>query len=71
VLYEESFHTVYSVTQLPVEEALHMVEAKSILSVVSVQPHDYRVGEEDSHFFIWEQLGLDIGILGTPEIDNT
>ena len=70
VLYEESYWTVYSVTQLAMNEGLHVVNTKSILSVVSVQPHQHHVEEGDTCFFIWEQLGLDMSLTGPPEDEN-
>jgi hypothetical protein len=61
-LFQESHATVWSITELGVE-ALHIVPAKTILSVVSVQPHNHHVTPGDTRYFIWEQMGLDMALL--------
>ena len=40
---------------------------KSILAVISVQPHDHHVEAGDTRFFVWEKSDLDIGVLGDVE----
>ena len=63
-LFSESFHTVWSVTELG-DEGLRVVNAKSILTVVAIIPHDHHVeeGGGDKRFFIWEKIGNDVGLL--------
>ncbi|EDR02845.1 uncharacterized protein LACBIDRAFT_307984 [Laccaria bicolor S238N-H82] len=61
-LFSESFHTVWSVTELG-DDGLQVVNAKSILSVVAVIPHNHHVEETDKRFFIWENIGSDVGLL--------
>ena len=55
--------TVYSMTKLDDTEGLRVVPIKSILSVISVQPHSYQVVPGEQRFFVWEQIGLDMSIL--------
>ena len=68
-LYEESSSTVYSITELSEEEGLRVVDVKQILSVVAIIPHEHHVLPGDQRYFVWEQMGLDISILGVPEPD--
>ena len=69
LLYERSSYTVYSVTQLSEEEGYRVVPAKAILSVVAVVPHNHHIQPDDTRFFVWEQMGLDLSTLGFPEPD--
>jgi len=62
-LFEQSSWTVSSVTQLDDDEGLPVVDAKSIISVVSVQPHKHCLEDGYERFFVWEQLGLDMALL--------
>jgi len=34
-----------------------------------VIPHDHHVKSGDMCFFVWEKMGLDISLMGTPEPD--
>ncbi|KAF8074614.1 hypothetical protein FPV67DRAFT_1408292 [Lyophyllum atratum] len=61
-LFHESFFTVWSMAELGVE-GLQVIPAKSILSVVSVQPHDHHVEDGDTRYFVWEQMGLEMALL--------
>jgi hypothetical protein len=66
-LYKKSCWTVYSITRLEDSEGLHVIDAKSILSVISVQPHSHQLIPGEQHFFVWEQLGLDMALLQAEE----
>ena len=66
-LYVSSFHTVYSVTKLPPESGLLVIDAKSVISVVSVQPHFNHGIPGDERFFVWEKIGLSMSLLGGEE----
>ena len=59
--------TVWSVTEGG-PSSLQVIEAKSILSVVSVIPHNRHVNADhsDKRFFVWEQMGLDMALLSCP-----
>lgn len=61
-LFRESFSTVWSVAELG-GAGLRVVLAKTILSVVSIQPHGHRVVQDEPWFFVWEQMGLDMALL--------
>ena len=54
---------VYSVTQLSQLDGLFVVDVQSILSVVSIKPHDHHVIAGDKHFFVREQKGLEMSLL--------
>jgi hypothetical protein len=58
-----SFSAVYSVTEMELNNALQVIDVHTIISVVSVQPHDYKTIPSEQRYFIWEQIGLDIAIL--------
>jgi len=66
-LFEQSSWKVYSVTQLDDDESLQVVYVKSIISVVSVQPHKHCLEDGYECFFVWEQLGLDMALLEGQE----
>jgi hypothetical protein len=66
LLFKNSFCTVWSMTSLG-DEGLQIIDVKSILAVISVQPHDHHVEAGDTRFFVWEKSGLDIGVLGGVE----
>lgn len=66
-LYNASLETVYSVTSLCAIEGLRIVPVQDIISVVSIQPHDYQVIPGEQRYFVWEYTGLDLGILGAEE----
>jgi len=68
-LYKESCWTVYSITELPEEHGLQVIECQTIQSVMLVIPHDHHVESGDRHFFVWEKMGLDIALMGAPEPD--
>jgi len=53
---------VYSVTKLADTKGLCVVEAKSILAVVSIQPHSHKLNDGEKCCFVWEKLGLEMGI---------
>lgn len=63
-LFKESIWTVWSVTEQG-ETGLRVIDAKTILSVVSVIPHDHHLTEDssDARFFVWEQMGMDMALL--------
>ncbi|KAF8589330.1 hypothetical protein K439DRAFT_1645153 [Ramaria rubella] len=58
-LLDESYGTVYSMTQMD-DNGLQVIDVKTIRSVVSIQPHDYQVVPGDERFFVWEQMGLEM-----------
>ncbi|KAJ7130449.1 hypothetical protein C8R44DRAFT_613768 [Mycena epipterygia] len=64
-LLEDSEWTVWSAVHLGVE-GLRVVEVETIQASVSMQPHDHHVeaDKSDERWFVWEQCGLEIGILG-------
>ncbi|KAF8592803.1 hypothetical protein K439DRAFT_1650261 [Ramaria rubella] len=64
-LLQDSHWTVYSVAQLPEEIGLRVINATSILAVVLMQPHNHHLEEGDEHFFVWEQIGLEMSILSS------
>ena len=67
-LFTDSCHTIYSATILPENIGLHVVPVKNIISVVSMQPHDYQVVPGESRYFVWEYIGLQVAVLdGTEE----
>lgn len=68
-LLEQSCWTVWSITELG-DLGLRVIEAKSILAVVSIQPHNHHVVPGDTRFFVWEQIGLDMALL-SDTIDPT
>lgn len=41
-----------------------VIGVKSILSVVSMQPHNYILPDGKQRFFVWERIGLEISSLG-------
>lgn len=61
-LFTESYFTVWSMTELGAD-GLRVVEAKSILSTFSAQPHDHHVDEGDDRYFVWEDMGLPMALL--------
>ncbi|KIJ53714.1 hypothetical protein M422DRAFT_154434 [Sphaerobolus stellatus SS14] len=65
-LLAKSSRTLYSVTQLREQEGLQVIKAKDIISVVSIQPHDFKRMAGEQRYFIWEQLGMGIGLLDEP-----
>ncbi|KAF8578386.1 hypothetical protein K439DRAFT_1362390, partial [Ramaria rubella] len=70
-LLQDSHWTVYSVAQLPEEIGLGVINATSVLAVVSMQPHNHHLEEGDKRFFVWEQIGLKMSILsGCTEVDE-
>ena len=48
---------------------LRVIDAKAILSVVSVIPHSHHVSADssDERFFIWEQMVMDMALLSHHE----
>src|ERR1700679_542880 len=71
-LFKQSNWTVWSVTELG-NDALRVIDAKAILSVVSVIPHNHHVcaDSSDERFFIWEQMGMDMALLSHhAEVDG-
>lgn len=67
-LFRESVWTVYLVTQIPYEEGLVIVEATSILSVVSMQPHSHKLIPGEARFFVWEKMGLKMALLSSSDL---
>ena len=63
-LFKRSNWTVWSVTEGG-QNGLRVIDAKSILSVVSVIPHNHHVNADSSdvRFFVWEQMGMDMALL--------
>ena len=66
-LFKRSNWTVWSVTEGG-QNGLQVIDAKSILSVVSVIPHNHHVNADasDVRFFVWEQMGMDMALLSRP-----
>jgi len=62
----KSSKALYSVTQLNQEQGLQVIEAKLIISVVSMQPHSFKRHPDEQRYFVWEQLGMEIGLLEEP-----
>ena len=63
--------TYYSVRILPGEEGLRVISVKAIESVVSIQPRYYHLEPEETRWFIWEKMGLQVNALnGIPEEDD-
>ena len=60
VLLEQSCWTVYSVTQIDEQTGFVVVDVKSILAVVSMQPHNHHVKPSEQRFFVWENMGVDM-----------
>ena len=58
--------TVWSVTEQG-QSGLWVIDAKAILSVISVIPHNHHVcaDSSDERFFIWEQMGMDMALLSS------
>jgi hypothetical protein len=69
-LFKQSNWTVWSVTEQG-QRGLRVVDAKSILAVVSVIPHDHHLCDDssDERFFIWEQMGMDMALLSRYDGD--
>ena len=63
-MFEKSFWTVWSVTELG-DEGLCVINVKCIQSVVAVVPHDHHIlaDQSDERYFIWEYLGLEMDLL--------
>lgn len=64
-LLEDSEWTIWSAVHMGVN-GLRVVDIESIRACVSMQPHDHHIeaDESDDRWFVWEQCGLEIGILG-------
>ena len=62
----KSSRALYSVTQLNQEQGLQVIEAKLITAVVSMQPHSFKRYPDEQRYFVWEQLGMEIGLLEEP-----
>jgi hypothetical protein len=67
-LLEDSHFTVYSVTHLGEAQGLQVIDVKSIESVVSMQPHNHQLIAGESHFFLWEKIGLDVSSLAQNNV---
>lgn len=59
----DSEWTVWSSTHMGIE-GLRVVDVESIVACVSMQPHIHHVEPNDVRYFVWEQSGMEIGILG-------
>ncbi|KAF8578619.1 hypothetical protein K439DRAFT_1648728 [Ramaria rubella] len=70
-LYQESYWTVYLVMQLLAQQGLHLIDVKSIVTMVSMQPHRHQVQQGEQRFFVWEYLGLDVALVGNGEVDGS
>jgi hypothetical protein len=70
-LFKQSNWTVWSVTEQG-QSGLCVINAKSILSVISVIPHNHHVQADssDERFFIWEQMGMDMALLSRHVDDS-
>jgi hypothetical protein len=66
-IYQKSQRTIYSVTLLDEVRGIRVVPVKDIISVVSMQPHDYKTELGVKRWFVWEKIGLDIHILRGDE----
>ncbi|KAF8968969.1 hypothetical protein BDZ97DRAFT_1635169, partial [Flammula alnicola] len=61
-LLQASYQTVYSVQKLA--HGLCVINAKSIIAVIAVIPHNYQVnGDPEQRYFIWEKMGMDMALL--------
>lgn len=71
-LFKQSNWTVWSVTEQG-QLGLRVIDVKSILSVVSVIPHNHHVQADSSDecFFIWEQMGMDMALLSRHGEDDS
>lgn len=69
ILLEASYQTVYSVQKLA--SGLRVIDAKSIITVIAVIPHDYKVnGDPEQRYFIWEKMGMDMASLTNVFADD-
>lgn len=70
-LFKQSNWTVWSVTEGG-QSGLRVIDAKSILSVVSVIPHNHHVcaDSSDERYFIWEQMGTDMALLSRQDSEE-
>lgn len=70
-LFEESYWTVWSITVLEGMEGMLIVPATSIKAVVAVIPHNHHVmpDNSDKRYFVWEKMGLDMGLLSDGNKD--
>lgn len=59
-----SYGVVHSVTRLKEEEGLVVMPAKSILAVISMQPHEHKLADGIQRYFVWERIGLEVSSLG-------
>jgi hypothetical protein len=66
VLFQNSSSVVSSMASLE-DEDLQVIEAKSIVAVISVQPHNHHIEVGNTRFFVWEKSGLEMGVLGGVE----
>ncbi|KAF8475453.1 hypothetical protein JB92DRAFT_3283637 [Gautieria morchelliformis] len=62
-IYQKSQQTVYSVTLLDEVLGLRVIPVKDMISVVSMQPHNYNIELGVKRWYVWEKIGLDIHIL--------
>jgi hypothetical protein len=67
IIYQKSFRTVYSVTQLEGKEGLRVICVKDIISVVSMQPHSHHIVPGEKRWFVWEKIGLELHMLRGDE----
>ena len=67
-LLEQSYHTIWS-CERQVENALQVIDVKTIQSVVAMIPHQPRIPGErrKDRFFVVEKPGLDVADLGGYE----
>jgi len=73
-LLESSYHTLLSCSYTG-DTALHVIDIKSVMSVVAMVPHHPFPGQTLEQYFIVEKPGLDMTVLGgvaevAPDVDE-
>ena len=67
VLFKASSATYYSVSLLPEDESVQVINVKSILSVISMQPRYHLLEPEETPWFVCWKMGLEMGLLTGAE----
>ena len=65
----QSSHTTLVVCRYQGEEALRVIDVKSILSVVAMVPFDFLIDNCSDQYYMIEKVGLDVAEADIPE-DN-
>jgi len=66
----QSSHTTLVVCRYQGEDALRVIDTKSILSVVAMVPFDFLIDNYDGQYFMIEKAGLDVVDGDDPEDDD-